>query len=140
MRHIKTVATLCERAERLGVAKNRKRRRYDDYGGMWGSTHQRDLIEVYRIEYDEVYGIAKLYHYDTKTCEIHVFDNIVADIYAESLSDVNSVYTFINYWLGWEPIIGFKPVNGGFYLLTDEQEEVFYDEVDQHNFLSLINS
>ena len=146
MTHIKTVETLCERADRRGVAVNRKRRRYDDYGGMWGSTHQRDLIEVYRVESKD--GIVKLYHYETLTCVVNRNTLSVDYVYGESISDANSIYTFINYYLNLEPRIGYRPVNGGLYIQTPETVtrdgeidtwlDVYYDD-NPEQFLSSVN-
>ena len=146
MRHIKTVETLCERAERLGVAVNRKRMRYDDYGGIWGYRGERDLIEVYRVESDA--GIVKLYHYGTLTCVVNRNTLSVEYVYGESISDANSIYTFINYYLNLEPRIGYRPVNGGLYIQTPETVtrggdidtwlDVFYNE-DPDYFLICVN-
>ena len=146
MRHIKTVETLCERADRLGVAINRKRKRYDDYGGMYYTRNEMDLIEVYRVESND--GIVKLYHYETLTCEINRNTLSVDYVYGESISDANSIYTFINYYLNLEPMIGYKPVNGGLYIRTPETItrggdvdtwiDVYYDD-NPTQFLSCVN-
>ena len=146
MRYIKIVETMCERADRLGVAVNRKRTRYDDYGGMWSSTHERDLMEVYRVESND--GIVKLYHYETLTCVVNRNTLSVEYVYGESISDANSIYTFINYYLNLEPRIGYRPTNGGLYIQTPETitrggevdtwVNVYYDD-NPTQFLSCVN-
>ena len=149
MKHIKLIETLSERAIRTGQATHNRRRNYHDYGlHYFGSQSEAPMIEVYRIEYSEVFNVVRLYHYGTNTCTINLFSNEVTYIYGESQSDVNSIYTFINYFTGKHVSIGYKPVNGGLYIQTPETitrggdvdtwANVYYNESPKQ-FLASVN-
>jgi len=87
---IKTVETLIERAQAnyektgKGVAKVNRRQR-----DRWGVG---DLQEVYRVETDG--QSISLYHYGTLTAK--VTNNHIEYIYGCSVSDADSVATFLN--------------------------------------------
>lgn len=99
MKHIKIIADLNERAKRRGSSVIRRREFYDKHStGI--------LKEVYRIEDSE--NTIKLYHFQTLTCEIDKNQNALPYIYGESVSDANSISTFLienginNYSLGFK--------------------------------------
>jgi len=87
---IKTVETLIERAQAnyektgKGLAKINRRQR-----DMWGVG---DLQEVYRVETDG--QSISLYHYGTLTAK--VTNNHIEYVYGRSVSDADSVATFLN--------------------------------------------
>ena len=149
MKHIKLIETLGERAMRNGEAVHNRRTNYHDYGlHYFGSQSKAPMTEVYRIEYSEVFNVVRLYHYGTKTCAIDLSNNEITYIYGESRSDVDSIYTFIYYFTGKHVSIGYKHVNGGFYVTTPETTtrggevdgwiDIFYDD-NPTQFLSSVN-
>lgn len=149
MKNIKLIETLSERAIRTGVATHNRRANYHDYGlHYFGSQSKAPMQEVYRIEYDKEYGVVSLWHYGTTTCVIDLTTKEVAYIYGESQSDVDSIYTFIYYFTGKHVDIGYKPVNGGFYVRTPETYtrggeadgwiDVFYND-NPKQLLSAVN-
>ena len=149
MKHIKLIETLSERAIRTGQATHNRRTNYHDYGlHYFGSQSKAPMVEVYRIEYNETFNSVKLYHYGTATCTIDLSNNQVIHIYGESQSDVNSIYTFIYYFTGKHVSIGYKPVNGGFYITTPETftrggevdgwTDIYYTD-NNKQFLSAVN-
>lgn len=110
MKTIKTVQKLVERAERKGEARV-----------------NRDGFEVYRVENNG--KTASLYHYETLTCEVDLENNTILEIYGESVSDADSVGTFLNAY-GFNLFLGYRPVNGGFYGRVAEQE-FFLDDFSE---------
>ena len=111
-KRIKTIETLVERAQRRGTAVQSKR--IED--GMY--TYSMVTKEVYRVEITE--ERAQLFHYGTLTAEIDLLANKVVKVYGQSLSDADSVATFLNIF-GFNVDFGYRPVNGGFYLHTNEK-------------------
>ena len=149
MKHIQLIETLSERVIRTGEATHNRRASYHDYGlHYFDSQSKPPMQEIYRIEYSEVYNVVTLYHYGTKTCAIDLSNNEITSIYGESQSDVNSIGTFIYYFTKRYVSIGYKPVNGGFYIQTPETvtrsgeidtwTEVYYDD-SLKQFLSSVN-
>lgn len=114
MKTIKTIVTLNERATRKGTAKINTRQR-DYYTGWVGG-----MIEKYRIETEN--DTSKLYHYGTLTATIDTNKKDVLYLYGESVSDSDSIGTFLesNGIDGYQ--FGYKPVNGGFYIIKDGVE------------------
>ena len=88
---IKTVETLIERAQAnyektgKGVAKVNRR-------SVDGWDYTNELQEVYRVETDG--QSISLYHYGTLTAK--VTNNHIEHIYGQSVSDADSVATFLN--------------------------------------------
>lgn len=149
MKHIQLIETISERAIRTGVATHNRRTNYHDYGlHYFGSQSKAPMQEVYKVEYNEELKVVALTHYGTKTCVIDLWTREVAYIYGESQSDVNSIYTFIKYFLDIEVSIGYKPVNGGFYITTPETFtrggevdgyiDIYYED-NPKQFLSCVN-
>lgn len=132
MKYIKTIADLMERAEKKGYAVKRARQR-----GYWGTG---DLEEVYRVENDG--KTVSLFHYGTLTASVDLESLELLKIYGESRSDADSVNTFLS-WLGFEGFpFGFRPVNGGFYLMTwkdGKRENVFLDDNGEDAILKAFN-
>lgn len=129
MKKIQLIVDLLERAEKKGAAVKRARRRND-----WGYSYVLgDLEEVYRVVDNRVDGPNKtvsLFHYGTLIARVDLKSMRLVDIYGESRSDVDSINTFLTEF-GFENFsFGFKPVNGGFYLMT------FKDEKRQETFLN----
>ena len=118
---VETVITLMKRAEKKGVAIKRARQR-----DMWGVG---ELQEVYRVENNG--KTVSLYHYETLTAKVDLENMQLIEVYGESRSDGDSVATFLSE-LGFKNFdFGFKPVNGGFWLLTNkdgERQETYLDE------------
>lgn len=106
MKIIKTVEKLIERAERKGVATLNKKVNDGYY------TYSMITKEVYRVEKEG--NIFTLYHYGTKTCQVDTAKNEILHIYGESISDADSIFTFLHYF-DIVLTFGYKPVNGGFY-------------------------
>lgn len=149
MKYIKLIETLSERAIRNGEAVHNRRRNYHDYGlHYFGSKSEAPIQEVYRIEYSKVFNVVRLYHYGTKTCAIDLSSKVITHIYGESQSDADSIYTFIEYFTGNTVYLGYKPVNGGFYIATPETVtrggevdtwiEVYYND-NPEQFLPSVN-
>lgn len=90
MKYIKTIVTLIERAEKKGTAKINTREK-DWYTGWTG-----DIIEKYRVDIKE--GKAILYHYGTHTATVNTVDNELEYYYGESVSDRDSLNTFVDYF------------------------------------------
>lgn len=113
MKKIETIVKLIERAERKGVA-SQKRRYVEGYdaGG---------LVEVYRVECEPRgkgigFDLYKLYHYGTLTANVVVNNDgtpVARYVYGESRSDADSVNTFLSHF-GLPANWTFRPVNGGF--------------------------
>lgn len=120
MKIIKTVEKLIERAERKGVATLNKTFRENCYNFYNGKQ------EVYRVEKDG--AIFTLYHYETETCQVDTATKEILYIYGESVSDADSIFTFLHYF-GIVLTFGYKPVNGGFYAGVNGQQ-IFIDEFD----------
>lgn len=129
MKIIKTVEKLIERAERKGVATLNKTFRENCYNFYNGKQ------EVYRVEKDN--NIFTLYHYETKTCQIDTATKEILYIYGESLSDSDSIFTFLHYF-DIVLTFGYKPVNGGFYASVNDQQ-IFIDDFDgSENFTEAV--
>lgn len=118
MKIIKTVEKLIERAERKGVA-TLNRKANQGYGVYYTS-------EVYRVEKEGT--IFTLYHYETKTCQVDTATKEILHIYGESLSDADSIFTFLHYF-DIVLTFGYKPVNGGFYASVNGRQ-IFMDDFD----------
>lgn len=114
MKHIKLIETLNERAKKKGIA-TLNRRIVDGY---YTYSHQKK--EVYRIDNNE--KEINLYHYETLTCTIDKAKKEVTYIYGRSVTDADSIGTFlkVNGIDGYT--LGYKPVNGGFYYVHNEKE------------------
>lgn len=120
MKTIKTVLTLKERAERKGVART-----------------NRDGVEIYRVRNNG--KTASLWHYDTRTVRLDLESNTILEIYGESVSDADSVGTFLNAY-GFNIFFGFRSVNGGFYAMVGD-ETFFVDELGITDFTtSVVNA
>lgn len=129
MKIIKTVEKLVERAERKGVATLNKKVNDGYY------TCSPVTKEVYRVEKDG--NIFTLYHYGTKTCQVDTAKNEILHIYGESVSDADSIFTFLHYF-GIVLTFGYKPVNGGFYASVNGKQ-IFIDDFDRlENFTKAI--
>ena len=129
MKIIKTVEKLIERAERKGVATLNKTFRENYYNFYNGKQ------EVYRVEKDG--AIFTLYHYGTETCQVDTATKEILHIYGESVSDADSIFTFLHYF-GIVLTFGYKPVNGGFYAGVNGQQ-IFIDEFDRsENFTEAV--
>lgn len=129
MKIIKTVEKLIERAERKGVATLNKKVNDGYY------SYSLVTKEVYRVEKEG--NIFTLYHYETKTCQLDTAKNEILDIYGESVSDADSIFTFLHYF-GIVLTFGYKPVNGGFYACVNGQQ-IFIDDFDwSENFTKAI--
>lgn len=129
MKIIKTVEKLIERAERKGVATLNKKVNDGYY------TYSPVTKEVYRVEKDG--NIFTLYHYETKTCQVDTAKNEILDVYGESISDADSIFTFLHYF-DIVLTFGYKPVNGGFYASVNGQQ-IFIDDFDRlENFTKAI--
>lgn len=129
MKIIKTVEKLIERAERKGVATLNKTFRENCYNFYNGKQ------EVYRVEKDN--NIFTLYHYETKTCQIDTATKEILYVYGESLSDSDSIFTFLHYF-DIVLTFGYKPVNGGFYASVNDQQ-IFIDDFDgSENFTEAV--
>lgn len=129
MKIIKTVEKLIERAERKGVATLNKTLR-ENYHNFYNGKQ-----EVYRVEKDG--AIFTLYHYGTKTCQVDTAKNEILDVYGESLSDADSIFTFLHYF-GIMLTFGYKPVNGGFYASVNGHQ-IFIDDFDRlENFTEAV--
>ena len=129
MKIIKTVEKLIERAERKGVATLNKTLRENYYHFYNGKQ------EVYRVEKDG--AIFTLYHYETETCQVDTATKEILQIYGESVSDADSIFTFLHYF-GIVLTFGYKPVNGGFYASVNGRQ-IFIDEFDRsENFTEAI--
>ncbi|QOC57426.1 terminal repeat-encoded protein P [Enterococcus phage 9181] len=127
MKIIKTVEKLIERAERKGVA-TLNRKVNQGYGVYYTS-------EVYRVEKEG--NIFTLYHYETKTCQIDTATEEILYVYGESVSDADSIFTFLHYF---DIVLsfGYKPVNGGFYASVNGKQ-IFIDDFDRlENFTKAI--
>lgn len=120
MKTLKTVLTLKERAERNGEARV-----------------NRDGFEVYRVENNG--KTASLFHYETLTAEVDLENQTILEIYGESVTDADSVGTFLNAY-GFNIFFGFRPVNGGFYAMVGD-ETFFVDELGVIDFTnSIVNA
>lgn len=120
MKTLKTVLTLKERAERNGEARV-----------------NRDGVEIYRVENNG--KKASLWHYETLTAEVDLESNTILEIYGESVSDADSVGTFLNAY-GFNLFFGYRPVNGGFYAMVGD-ETFFVDELGVIDFTnSIVNA
>lgn len=129
MKIIKTVEKLIERAERKGVATLNKKVNDGYY------TYSMVSKEVYRVEKDGT--IFTLYHYETETCQVDTATKEILYIYGESVSDADSIFTFLHYF-GIMLTFGYKPVNGGFYAGVNGQQ-IFIDDFDwSENFTEAI--
>ena len=129
MKIIKTVEKLIERAERKGVATSNKTFRENYYNFYNGKQ------EVYRVE--KAGTIFTLYHYETETCQVDTATKEILYIYGESVSDADSIFTFLHYF-DIVLTFGYKPVNGGFYAGVNDQQ-IFIDEFDgSENFTEAI--
>lgn len=129
MKIIKTVEKLIERAERKGVATLNKTFRENCYNFYNGKQ------EVYRVEKDN--NIFTLYHYETKTCQIDTATKKILYIYGESLSDSDSIFTFLHYF-DIVLTFGYKPVNGGFYASVNDQQIFIGDFDGSENFTEAV--
>ena len=126
---IKTVEKLIERAERKGVATLNKTFRENCYNFYNGKQ------EVYRVEKDG--AIFTLYHYETETCQVDTATKEILHVYGESVSDADSIFTFLHYF-GIVLTFGYKPVNGGFYAGVNGRQ-IFIDEFDRsENFTEAV--
>ncbi len=129
MKIIKTVEKLIERAERKGVATLNKKVNDGYY------TYSMVTTEVYRVEKEGT--IFTLYHYGTKTCQIDAATKEILFVYGESISDADSIFTFLHYF-DIVLTFGYKPVNGGFYASVNGQQ-IFIDDFDRlENFTEAI--
>lgn len=129
MKIIKTVEKLVERAERKGVATLNKKVNEGYY------SYSPVTKEVYRVEKDG--NIFTLYHYETETCQVDTATKEILHIYGESVSDADSIFTFLHYF-GIVLTFGYKPVNGGFYACVNGQQ-IFIDNFDwSENFTKAI--
>ena len=129
MKIIKTVEKLIERAERKGVATLNKTFRENCYNFYNGKQ------EVYRVEKDG--AIFTLYHYETETCQVDTATKEILHVYGESVSDADSIFTFLHYF-GIVLTFGYKPVNGGFYAGVNGRQ-IFIDEFDRsENFTEAV--
>lgn len=106
MKIIKTVEKLIERAERKGIATLNKKMNDGYYMYSMVTT------EVYRVEKEGT--IFTLYHYGTETCQVDTETKEILHVYGESVSDADSIFTFLHYF-DIVLTFGYKPVNGGFY-------------------------
>lgn len=111
MKTIKTVQKLVERAQRNG-----------------GAVLNREGVEVYRIDHTTK-DRASLYHYETLTCEIDLDNREITYLYGESVSDSDSIGTFLECF-GLSVWFGYRPVNGGFYASIAGQE-FFLDDFSE---------
>lgn len=129
MKIIKTVEKLIERAERKGVATLNKTLR-ENYHHFYNGKK-----EVYRVE---KYGaIFTLYHYETETCQVDTATKEILHVYGESVSDADSIFTFLHYF-DIVLTFGYKPVNGGFYASVNGQQ-IFIDDFDRlENFTEAV--
>ena len=107
MKTIKSVETLLERAKRNKSA-----------------VLKRNGYPVYEIFYSpNNFGDADLYHYNTLTARVNLTNQTIEHIYGESVSDADSVGTFLHA-LGFSHLeFGYKPVNGGFYIWNHTSDE-----------------
>lgn len=129
MKIIKTVEKLVERAERKGVATLNKKVNEGYY------SYSPVTKEVYRVEKDG--AIFTLYHYGTETCQVDTATKEILHIYGESVSDADSIFTFLHYF-GIVLTFGYKPVNGGFYARVNGKQ-IFIDDFDRlENFTKAI--
>lgn len=129
MKFIKTVEKLIERAEKKGVA-TLNRKVNDGY-----FTYSLVTKEVYRVEKEG--NIFTLYHYGTKTCQVDTATNEILYIYGESISDSDSIFTFLHYF-DIVLTFGYKPVNGGFYAIVNGQQIFINDFEGAKNFTEAI--
>lgn len=129
MKIIKTVEKLIERAERKGVATLNKKVNDGYY------TYSMISKEVYRVEKEG--NIFTLYHYETKTCQIDTATKEILHIYGESVSDSDSIFTFLHYF-DIALTFGYKPVNGGFYAGVNGQQIFIGDFDGSENFTEAI--
>lgn len=120
MKIIKTVEKLIGRAERKGVATLNKKVNEGYY------SYSPVTKEVYRVEKDG--NVFTLYHYETKTCQLNTATNEILYVYGESVSDSDSIFTFLQYF-DIVLTFGYKPVNGGFYASVKGQQ-IFIDDFD----------
>lgn len=129
MKIIKTVEKLIERAERKGVATlNRKvNEGYYSYSLV--------TKEVYRVEKEG--NVFTLYHYGTKTGQVDTSTKEILYIYGESISDSDSIFTFLHYF-DIELTFGYKPVNGGFYASVNGQQISINDFDGTKNFTEAV--
>lgn len=129
MKIIKTVEKLIERAERRDVATLNKKVNDGYY------TYSLVTKEVYRVEKEG--NIFTLYHYGTKTCQIDTATKEILEVYGESVSDADSIFTFLHYF-DIVLTFGYKPVNGGFYAGVNGQQ-IFIDDFDgSENFTEAV--
>lgn len=129
MKIIKTVEKLVERAEIKGVATLNKKVNEGYY------SYSPVTTEVYRVEKEGT--IFTLYHYGTETCQVDTATKEILHIYGESVSDADSIFTFLHYF-GIVLTFGYKPVNGGFYASVNGQQ-IFIDDFDwSENFTKAI--
>lgn len=120
MKIIKTVEKLVERAERKGVATLNKKVNEGYY------SYSPVTKEVYRVEKDG--NIFTLYHYGTETCQVDTETKEILHVYGESVSDADSIFTFLHYF-DIVLTFGYKPVNGGFYTSVNGRQ-IFMDGFD----------
>ncbi len=127
MKFIKTIEQLAERAERNGVAILRRR-----------DFYSQELQEVYRVTFNKENGAYDLFHYGTLTCRVR--NDVVKHVYGESVSDADSIGTFIQSVTNSKVCFGYRPVNGGFYLYDRTTEkEIFYSRDTLTEILNTIN-
>ena len=129
MKIIKTVEKLIERAERKGVATLNKKVN-EGYYSCSPVTK-----EVYRVEKDGT--IFTLYHYGTETCQVDTATKEILRVYGESVSDADSIFTFLHYF-GIVLTFGYKPVNGGFYACVNGQQIFIGDFEWSENFTEAV--
>lgn len=121
MRTIKSVEMLTERAQRKGVA-----------------TLNRNGSEVYRVEIDADTGWKRLFHYGTLTAELDEY-NTFQHVFGMSVSDADSIETFLNYFNVTKLFMGYKPVNGGFYIGNYDNEHLYLADSNREELLHFVN-
>lgn len=113
---VKIIQTLAERAERNGSAKLSRR-----IGGR--------LTEVYRIE--NTGRTVSLFHYNTKTLTIDLELNTLTHVYGESVSDVRSMSTLLDYYNIQNVHFTYRPSIGEFYIITRNNDTLYTEPLSR---------
>lgn len=127
-----------------GVATLNRREIIRNWGG---NSFKGDMQQVYRVEIDETgFGACtyRLYHYETETVNVLVEPNGAYEfynLYGESVSDRDSVVTFLEYVTGACFRASFKPSRDEF-TVWDSGENILYqtDKInvrETNNFIKL---
>lgn len=113
MKHIKTVENLLIRAENKGE-----------------SHVTRDGRVIYEAgKYGDDEHLMGLYHYNRRIAEFDLNKHRLVALYGESVSDVDAISTFFERY-GVPFMVGYRPVNGGFYGRDVDGTEIFRGDYD----------